>query len=181
MIFLTPHIVNSGEYEDVTRINQIEANRMSWCLADVVELHGDPGFNSVDKGVFGPGRRSMIVPDGQPNLVSPQTPDRRPIIQPQVPASGSQPYLVSPDQLRENRPYLINPNIQPAPATNPANGSYVPRNTPMAPTAAGTTAYGQWQYPANASENPSNTNSGAYQNPNYPVSPSGVYAGPNNY
>ena len=42
LFFLTPHIVMDDE--DIETLNQREADRMSWCLADVVQLHGDPGF-----------------------------------------------------------------------------------------------------------------------------------------
>ena len=115
LIFLTPHIVNSGEYEDMARINQLEAERMSWCLADVVEMHGDPGFGAADKGVFGPAPSPVLVPDGHPEVVVPMEPSQRPVVRPEAPGTGSRPYIVPPKEQQPNRPYLNAPRIQPAP------------------------------------------------------------------
>ncbi len=113
LIFLTPHIVNSGEYEDMARINQLEAERMSWCLADVIEMHGDPGFGAADKGVFGPAPSQTLVPDGHPEVVEPLAPGQRPTVRPEAPRSGSLPYLVPPAEQRPNKPFLDMPRIQP--------------------------------------------------------------------
>ena len=46
--------------EDVEVINQREADRMSWCLADVVQLHGDPGFGASRSTPGTTARRSSI-------------------------------------------------------------------------------------------------------------------------
>ena len=118
LIFLTPHIVASGEYEDAARINQLEAQRMSWCMADVIEVHGDPGFGVQDKGVFGPGPTPEMTPDGHPEVVPPGGPSQRPVIVPDNPRSGSLPYLVPPEQQRANKPFL-EPQAVPLP-TAPA-------------------------------------------------------------
>ena len=42
LIIMTPYIVDSNEDREL--IKQIEAERMNWCLADVVEIHGDFGL-----------------------------------------------------------------------------------------------------------------------------------------
>jgi type II secretion system protein D len=42
LIIMTPHIVKNEE--DIERIKKAEAARMHWCLADVVDLHGDSGL-----------------------------------------------------------------------------------------------------------------------------------------
>lgn len=42
LIILTPHVVRSEA--DADRLKQIEANRISWCLADVQRLHGECGI-----------------------------------------------------------------------------------------------------------------------------------------
>lgn len=39
LIILTPHVVRSQE--EASRLKQIEASRMNWCLGDVQQLHGD--------------------------------------------------------------------------------------------------------------------------------------------
>lgn len=41
LIIMTPYIVRKAE--DAEWLNQIEMQRMSWCLADVVSIHGDVG------------------------------------------------------------------------------------------------------------------------------------------
>jgi hypothetical protein len=42
MIIMTPHIVESDE--DYEWIKAVESERMSWCLADLVNLHGNVGL-----------------------------------------------------------------------------------------------------------------------------------------
>ena len=44
LIILTPYIVRRAE--DAEWLNQVETQRMSWCLADVVDLHGDQGLSA---------------------------------------------------------------------------------------------------------------------------------------
>ena len=44
LIILTPKIVYNKLDSDVQK--QIESSRMSWCLSDVVKLHGDAGLRS---------------------------------------------------------------------------------------------------------------------------------------
>jgi len=42
LIIMTPHIVNNEQ--DADRVRQMEAARMSWCLGDVVKIHGEAGL-----------------------------------------------------------------------------------------------------------------------------------------
>ena len=44
LFIMTPYIVRKDE--DIEWLKQVETQRMSWCLADVIEIHGDGGFNS---------------------------------------------------------------------------------------------------------------------------------------
>ena len=44
LIILTPRVVESEE--DAELIKQMESDRMSWCLSDVLEMHGDVGLRS---------------------------------------------------------------------------------------------------------------------------------------
>lgn len=63
LIIMTPHIVKTeadGEW-----IKQVESDRMSWCLADVVEIHGDAGL-SGGNGLWGPATAPPIYPDVDP-------------------------------------------------------------------------------------------------------------------
>ncbi|WP_417732485.1 secretin N-terminal domain-containing protein [Rosistilla oblonga] len=65
LIVLTPRVVN-GE-EDIQLINDAESSRMSYCLADVVELHGDAGLRG-GYGLWGPAVGAMIYPDMHPTV-----------------------------------------------------------------------------------------------------------------
>ena len=47
---------------------QVESSRMSWCLADVLNVHGDVGL-SGGNGLWGPAKSSMIFPDEQPTVL----------------------------------------------------------------------------------------------------------------
>ena len=44
LIVLTPHVIRSRAESE--RLKQVESARMSWCLADVVDLHGPAGLRS---------------------------------------------------------------------------------------------------------------------------------------
>ncbi len=65
LVFLTPMLV-TGE-EDLDYVKQVESSRMSWCLADVVEAHGDVGM-SGGYGLWGPAIGATIYPDLQPTV-----------------------------------------------------------------------------------------------------------------
>jgi len=51
LLVMTPMLI-SGQ-EDLDYIKEVESSRMSWCLADVVEAHGDVGL-SGGYGLWGP-------------------------------------------------------------------------------------------------------------------------------
>jgi general secretion pathway protein D len=75
LIIMTPHIVRNEQ--DANIIKQVEAARMSWCLADVVKLHGDIGvWSPYADGADG--RILTIYPDQYPDapesLPTPATP-----------------------------------------------------------------------------------------------------------
>lgn len=65
LVVLTPMLV-TGE-QDLEYIKQTESSRMSWCLADVVEAHGDVGL-SGGYGLWGPAIGPTIYPDMQPTI-----------------------------------------------------------------------------------------------------------------
>jgi type II secretion system protein D len=111
LIFLTPHIVYSGEEEQIDWINATESERMSWCLADLIELHGNVGLSHGRPGVWSPKECPVIFPDGDPNggvLHESPNPVRRedlsrPFVSPEesIPARP----FVDPNA-RENRPFI---------------------------------------------------------------------------
>ena len=63
VFFLTPHIVMDDE--DIETLNQREADRMSWCMADVIQIHGDPGFGMGRSDTWGDGT-PLIYPSLDP-------------------------------------------------------------------------------------------------------------------
>ena len=65
LVIMTPMLV-TGE-EDLDYIKATESSRMSWCLADVVEAHGDVGL-SGGYGLWGPAVGQTIYPDIQPTV-----------------------------------------------------------------------------------------------------------------
>ena len=65
LAILTPMLV-TGE-EDLDYVKEVESRRMSWCLADVVEAHGDEGL-SGGNGFWGPAVGETIYPDLQPTI-----------------------------------------------------------------------------------------------------------------
>jgi type II secretory pathway component GspD/PulD (secretin) len=71
MIIMTPHIVR-GEAE-ADAIKQAEAARMSWCLGDVIKIHGDAGlrgrcdnWSDAETQVVYPDMKPMTGAEGKP-------------------------------------------------------------------------------------------------------------------
>lgn len=65
LIVMTPMLVNGDE--DLEYVKQVESSRMSYCLADVVEMHGDVGL-SGGYGLWGPAIGPTIYPDLHPTI-----------------------------------------------------------------------------------------------------------------
>ncbi len=65
LVVMTPRIVR--DQEDIDMINQMESARMSWCLADVVNMHGVAGL-SEGNGLWGPACSPIIYPDESPTI-----------------------------------------------------------------------------------------------------------------
>ncbi len=65
LVIMTPMLVNGDE--DLEYIKRVESSRMSYCLADVVEMHGDVGL-SEGYGLWGPAVGPTIYPDLQPTV-----------------------------------------------------------------------------------------------------------------
>ena len=68
LVIMTPYIVQTDEQIDW--INARESERMSWCVADVVNIHGPVPINS--HSIFGDYGPPVIYPDGEPGGPSQQ-------------------------------------------------------------------------------------------------------------
>jgi type II secretion system protein D len=102
LIIMTPHIVRNAQ--DAERIKQVEAARMSWCLADVIELHGDAGLRSRSDA-WGDDETTTIYPELElydaeqlpppaapvPGAEVPELP--APAYEPAVPGNGTDPTM----------------------------------------------------------------------------------------
>lgn len=70
LVVLTPRIIQTDEDYEV--LKQVESSRMSWCLADVLNIHGEVGL-SGGNGLWGPAKSAMIYPDLQPTALEDRT------------------------------------------------------------------------------------------------------------
>ena len=60
LIVMTPRLANVEEELNV--LKEVESSRMSWCLADILEMHGDVGLNG-GHGLWGPTAGAMMYPE----------------------------------------------------------------------------------------------------------------------
>jgi type II secretion system protein D len=67
LVVMTPRIINYNNEEKLEMIKQVESSRMSYCLADVLNIHGDVGL-SPGNGLWGPAASPVIYPDLQPTV-----------------------------------------------------------------------------------------------------------------
>ncbi len=79
LVVLTPRIIQNDE--DFEALKQIESSRMSWCLADILNMHGDVGLQGGN-GLWGPPQSPLIYPDEQPTVLDKEA----------RPNSGAPPY-----------------------------------------------------------------------------------------
>lgn len=87
LIIMTPYIVN--KVEDSEWLNQVEGQRMSWCLADVVDLHGEAGLlgsglteDKLPTQVIYPDRNpsvdGQLIPESADDVPAPPLPNDGP-------------------------------------------------------------------------------------------------------
>jgi general secretion pathway protein D len=119
LIILTPYLVTSPEQIDW--INAREGQRMSWCLADLVNIHGPVPFSG--NPMFNASPTPLIFPDLDPNGYP----------------SGPDPY--------GSIPSFPPPGVTPQPTLQPLNvpsssgypSGPAPYNSPVSPTPAAPT------------------------------------------
>ncbi len=114
LIILTPYLVTSPEQIDW--INAREGQRMSWCLADLVNIHGPVAMGGNTAG--GPDSTPLIYPDLDPSGYPP----------------GPEPYGTVPSFPAPNAPQ--SGNLLPTPATSGPYPSGLPPYYGPLPTPA---------------------------------------------
>jgi type II secretion system protein D len=126
IFFLTPHIV-MDDY-DLEVLNQREAERMSWCLADIIDAHGDPGFRGSRGDVWSTGTpviyphmdptgEGVILQEGMeqvptpPSVVAPGPgePGQPPFILPPEERTEGKPFIRPPEERQEGKPFILPP------------------------------------------------------------------------
>ena len=65
LVVMTPRVINFNDPNKLDTIKQVESSRMSWCLADVLNLYSDQGLSSGN-GLWGPATSPVIYPDVTP-------------------------------------------------------------------------------------------------------------------
>ena len=85
LIIMTPHIIRTEE--DAERIKRIEAARMHWCMADVLEIYGDAGLRGRCDN-WTDAETAVVYPDGKPAAANAET-IKMPQPLPQAPAGST--------------------------------------------------------------------------------------------
>lgn len=65
LVVMTPRVINYNDPNKLDMIKQVESSRMSWCLADILNVYGDVGL-SEGNGLWGPAASPVIYPDVNP-------------------------------------------------------------------------------------------------------------------
>lgn len=150
LIVMTPYIIQSDE--DYEWVKVVESERMSWCLADVVQVHGDVGMQGSNC-MFCNQNIPVMYPDAAPlgTDIPPGTAEAGQQMQ-QMQMMRSPTPLPPSTMLRQN----LSPVPQGGPGTNDppqpdANGAAAP--TPAAPTPPPETSM-QWPAPGRGGANP---------------------------
>jgi len=66
IVIMTPRLINPNDSDKLDMLKQVETSRMSWCMADILNIHGDVGL-SPGNGLWGPAASPVIFPDMQPS------------------------------------------------------------------------------------------------------------------
>jgi general secretion pathway protein D len=117
LVVMTPRVINYNDPNKLDMIKQVESSRMSWCLADILNIYGDVGL-SEGNGLWGPASSPVIYPDTNP------TGD---VGIPGSPAGQEPTYLTptveTPATMIPNNPGYA-PGYQPAPGVSYPNPTY---------------------------------------------------------
>jgi len=77
LVVMTPRVINFNDPNKLDMIKQVESSRMSWCLADVLNVYSDQGL-SAGNGLWGPATSPVIYPDVTPTVDRENDPNCQP-------------------------------------------------------------------------------------------------------
>jgi type II secretory pathway component GspD/PulD (secretin) len=143
LIIMTPYVIRNDQ--DLDALNQRETERMSWCLSDVVNIHGNVGLGA-GANPWKETTTPLIYPDDSPTGV-PTVPDPEALPTPRstLPGAGgprttTTPDVYTPPPTRQEPPppQFQPPQFQPPDAPPPGTDTrYQPSPTQPAQPAAG--------------------------------------------
>jgi type II secretion system protein D len=148
LIIMTPHIVKSEA--DADKIRRAEAARMSWCLADVVQIYGEAGLRRrTDE--WSDAETRTIFPDAKQQPLPPAPQIGRPVGPELLPAPQGVPNGPAKPPLPTPTPAQPGPTLpglrlpEPSGAAPPVSGTSVPGPpAPMPPSLPATPALGYY-------------------------------------
>jgi general secretion pathway protein D len=151
LIIMTPRVLRTKE--DADMLKQVESARMSWCLADVIKLHGESGLRgrnaewtdaetTVVYPDFAPEMLNSVIPGSAEEILTPPAGAGPTMAPPPPPPSGGTPRLApptSPPPVQPGSPALRIPTESPATDAPPIlpsdSGARMPQ--PATPTVKG--------------------------------------------
>ena len=129
LFIMTPYIVRSDE--DIEFLKQMESSRMSWCLADVVNVHGHHGLSGAFEGPGYCGCETVYpdqMPYAMPGEIHGEATSQPPLHVPeaeQVPSPVPEPPLNSP-RGPQGVPQTVDPSMQEFGRYRPHSGGVAP-------------------------------------------------------
>lgn len=121
LIVMTPRVINANDEEKLEMIKHVESSRMSWCMADILNIHGDVGL-SPGNGLWGPAASPIIYPDLTP------TAEFDPAHNPSVLIGEPEEIIID-----ENPPVMVSPESGRSILESVPGGSVGPSVTPAQP------------------------------------------------
>jgi hypothetical protein len=119
LIIMTPRVLRTKEDADI--LKQVESARMSWCLADVIRIHGESGLRGRNAD-WTDAETTVVYPEFAPEMLNSVIPGAEEIVTP-PPGAGPTPAL----------PLTT-------PPTTPPPGAQLPPPTSVPPVQPGTPA-----------------------------------------
>ena len=132
LVVMTPRIILYNNDEKLEMIKQVESSRMSWCMADILNIHGDVGL-SPGNGLWGPAASPVIYPDLQPTVEFDRRGAPRDMILGEPEIMNGSPSSEPMEGYPINAPVRSNSNANRTLINSATNGSEQPTVNPASP------------------------------------------------